>query len=503
MSFALIAEFPGGVYQGHVASGDLDPLPSATRLHAALLCAAGAGVRAVITNGRLAPRADDAQALRWLENNPPDGLMVPGTVENRPGAIAYRDLGLFDKRQKGVVRRKQDKTTVRVAVAGPVAWVWDHAPPAQVLESLQALCRDVSHLGMAESPVRLSVGDAAATHRRAPTANLFVGDGLNVEVPTHGRMNELVSEHDKLLLQPRKDGTTTKEYERSGPPPCDAVGTARYVPLSNPVKGPMPWSHAWLVPLDAEVGPDWRTRWAIAAHRALISLAGDGAPPVLTGRYSEAAAVPANRVSIQFLGHQRLASGDLGTPGSMLVLIPTGTTSTDLEVIEAAVSQLRRLQGPGNRFARRIGSAYPFDTKQFWAAPPEGTYRRWLTVPAAVPDGRPPTRKSWTMDDAVSLSVAMVWRDILNLSRHQQHWQVAWAAEARNQGVKVEALHWVTDGDLSRFVHRVNPGAVVRPYQALLDLGDLGTSQGLVAIGQSRHLGGGLLYPVDIPSGEV
>jgi CRISPR-associated protein Csb2 len=104
------------------------------------------------------------------------------------------------------------------------------------------------------------------------------------------------------------------------------------------------------------------------------------------------------------------------------------------------------------------------------------------------------------MDDAVSLSVAMVWRDILGLRRHQRHWQVTWAAKVRDRGVKVEDLRWVTDGDLSRFVHRINPGAVVRPYKALLNLGDLGTSQGLVAIGQSRHLGGGLLYPVDIPS---
>jgi CRISPR-associated protein Csb2 len=107
------------------------------------------------------------------------------------------------------------------------------------------------------------------------------------------------------------------------------------------------------------------------------------------------------------------------------------------------------------------------------------------------------------MDDAVSLSVAMVWRDILDLRQDNKYWPADWAAEARNRGVEVEALHWVTDGDLSRFVHRVNKGTVVRPYRARLNLGDLGPPQGLVAIGQSRHLGGGLLYPVDIPSGEA
>ncbi len=59
----------------------------------------------------------------------------------------------------------------------------------------------------------------------------------------------------------------------------------------------------------------------------------------------------------------------------------------------------------------------------------------------------------------------------------------------------------VTDTD--RYVHRTNESTVVRPYTALLSLGDLGGDRSLQAIGQSRHLGGGLLTPQDHAHGST
>jgi CRISPR-associated protein Csb2 len=50
-------------------------------------------------------------------------------------------------------------------------------------------------------------------------------------------------------------------------------------------------------------------------------------------------------------------------------------------------------------------------------------------------------------------------------------------------------------------VHRVHPHAVVRPYRATIALGDLGGPATIQAIGQCRHLGGGLLVPQDYPEG--
>jgi len=45
----------------------------------------------------------------------------------------------------------------------------------------------------------------------------------------------------------------------------------------------------------------------------------------------------------------------------------------------------------------------------------------------------------------------------------------------------------------------VAPGSVVQPYRAEVMLGDLAGDRTMVAVGQSRHLGGGLLVPCDLP----
>ena len=39
-----------------------------------------------------------------------------------------------------------------------------------------------------------------------------------------------------------------------------------------------------------------------------------------------------------------------------------------------------------------------------------------------------------------------------------------------------------------------------QPYTALISAGDLLADTGVAAVGQSRHLGGGLLVPADLPA---
>lgn len=75
--FAVIAELPLGAYRARTRGGHLDPVPSPVRLHAALLCAAATGPRAVAAGPDLRPNADDLSTLHWLEQHPPDGVLVP------------------------------------------------------------------------------------------------------------------------------------------------------------------------------------------------------------------------------------------------------------------------------------------------------------------------------------------------------------------------------------------------------------------------------------------
>lgn len=506
MGFALVAELPLGTYRGHAGSDDIDLAPSVARLHAALVCAAGSGPSAELDGDRLVMSGPDAAALEWLEVHPPDGLAVPRSVVNRSEATAYRGLGLIGAREKRLVMRKVGRPAdASVAVAGPYAWVWDEAPPGEVAEALTSLCAEVSHLGMAETPVRLSVDDVAPTHRRHDTAELFSGSGLDVEVPAQGRTGELIEQHRQLLGRPpsaSRDRHKTSEEEQSFPPRRVAISLARYRPL-DPVGPALPWSQVLVVPIDRAVDPGWRVRWAVAAHRALVALVGDDAPAVLTGAYPEGAARPANRLAIHFLGGEAPWVGVSDAPGALAVLVPTDAVDTDVEVVRGALAQLGRLRGPGGRTVREIGAPTTLNASQFWDPVAPGCERRWLTVPAAMPDGRPPRRRGWSMADAVALSVALVWRDVLGNPGHGSGWQVELTDKARRAGVSVEGLRMLTDGDLTRYVHKVNPGVVVRPYRALVDLGELAGPQALVAIGQSRHLGGGLLQPIDVTAGEA
>jgi len=506
MGFALVAELPLGTYRGHVGSGDIDVVPSVARLHAALVCAAGSGPGAELDGDRLVVSRADADALWWLERHPPDGLAIPRCLVNRSDATAFRELGLIGTREKRPVMRKVGRAAgASVAVDGPYAWVWDEAPSCEVTEVLASLCAEVSHLGMAETPVRLRVDDVAATHRRDDTAELFSGSGLDVEVPMIGRTDELVDQHRQLLAQPpsvARDRHKTSEEDSSAPPRRSAVGVARYRSVA-PVGPALPWSQVLVLPIDRAVDPGWRVRWAVAAHRALVALVDDGAPAVLTGAYPEGAARPANRIAIHLLGSEWSYGRADNARGAVAVLVPADAASTDVEVVDAALAQLGLLRGPGGRTVRAVGPPTVLDASRFWPPVAPGCARRWLTVPAAVPDGRPPHRHGWSMADAVALSVGLVWRDALGRPGRTSGWQAELADRARRAGVSVEGARMITDGDLTRYVHKVQPGAVVRPYQALVDLGELAGPQALVAIGQSRHLGGGLLQPVDVTAGEV
>jgi len=513
-TFAIIAEFPLGTYRGHVGDGDLDKLPSVARLHAALLCASAAGPMACTTGNGLGPSEQATKAIEWLEANPPDALSLPRLIRNQsPGVLAYRELGLLCVKGEQGSKRWDFKKPARsanesVALSGTIAWIWNNPPPDGVRETLENLCPDVSHLGSAESPVRLRVGQSDPTHRRDDCADLFSHSGIDVLCPTKGRTTELMGiENARRSESSDPDRVELPEDEQRLPGEHRCVTRARFN-TTKPPAWEVPWQRALLVPLDAEIPAESRVHWAVKAHQALVRLIGSGAPALLTGHYPERATRPANRVAIHILDKGALGE-DLVTHFAyhdsvrsvLAVMIPSGAATTDIECVTRATRRLRYLAGRGDDKVNRVGEtgAVEVDAQEFWPPVPPGHTRLWRTVPAAIPDTRPPHRGSWTMEDAIALSVGLVFRDQMELGPQPGNWRVQLAAAAKNKGVRAKSVRMVTTGNLTRFVHHVNPGVVVRPYEAIVDLGDLGAPQGLLAIGQSRHLGGGLLYPTDIP----
>ena len=510
VSFAIIADLPLGVYRGHVGDGDLDVVVSPARLHAALLCAAAAGPRAAEDRGQLRPCEQDGVALQWLERNSPDGIRLPRRWVNTGAAVAFRDEGLLKKSKAGWAVKKNGKpATMSVAVDGPFAWIWRQDPPEAVRAALTALCADVSHLGMAECPARMWTGTGEAvqpSHVWDTEAALFGGSGAGVDVvaPAPGRGTVLAAAHAaRVGATPsvKADAIKTDELSVRAPVADEALQMLRYVPRGGPVSA-APWSTVWLAPLDKPVEHDERVAWAVAVHRALISIIGDGAPGVITGAYPRGVSRPANRVAIQFLDVGMPFACATSAPSTVAVLLPSDAAAMDVQVVGEALARLRVIRRPGGEQRAVIGQIAVTTGEDFWPAPRAGLRRWWITTPAAVADNRPP-RGAWSVADTVATSVGLVWRDSFPVSGRSDARYRALSHAVAERGVRVNWASLITGGNPRRFVHKIQPGGVLQPYRALLSLGSLAGERTLVAIGQSRHLGGGLLAPVDLPAEEA
>jgi CRISPR-associated protein Csb2 len=512
MTFAIVAELPLGTYRGAGADGRPERLPSVARLHSALLCAAGFGPRAVDGNHDLLDVADaDAAALRWLEENPPDSVHIPALEVNVGRVIAYRDDGTLKKPPKSsalTIKKLPKAPDAATAVDGQFAWIWKQDPPEPVRAALEQLCPDVPYLGTSESPVRLTAVTAAgfdATHHLNPEAGLFTADGTGVDRPVTGRLAELSQAHRTANGTPpsaAKDKYTTDEHSRSAVPGRKAVETAWYTPRQGEPTD-VPWPQVITIPMDEPVPEQDRVAWAVAAHRALIKTIGPGAPAMITGAYPEGARRPANRIALHMLGARIPAQGQRP---SLLIMIPADPDPADLQVLQQAVEDLGSVRGPRGRIRKLDpGKIRVVDGSLFWSPPQPGTIRLWRTVPAAIPDTRGSRESEWNFAHAALLSVGFVWKDqkgrLPRISGRGDAYYRALAAAVSDVGVAIVHAKAIRTSNAARYVHKVNADAVVRPYTACLSLGSLAGPRTIAAIGQSRHLGGGLLIPFDVPEG--
>jgi CRISPR-associated protein Csb2 len=509
MSFTIEAELLLGTYQGAAPDGRSERMPSVTRLHSALLCAAGFGPRAVPDGDELRPCDADEAALRWLEEHPPDGVVIPEITVTGVDGVAYRDDGTLYKRPgKSLTVKKFPKAPgTSVAVSGRFVWSWRADPPPGIRTALTALCGDVPYLGTTESPVRLTAGidEVKPTHRAARDAGLFTPGGTDISVCRPGRTAELIAAHAHRTTIPREPKAPygTDEVSTSDEPPRDAVQPLRYMPLEEPATD-VPWPQAILVPLSEAVPPRYRVRWAVAVHRALVKWLDESAPPLLTGAYPDGTTRPANRLALHLLDAHAPVAGGIDAAGALALLVPAGAAAAELQVLYQAVDSLRTVRGPGGRLIRVTGAARVVSGARFWSPPEPGRVRLWRTEPAAVPDIRGVRTAEWTFAHAALLSLGFVWkRQLPAVPGRGEGYYLHLAQAVTEAGAAVVRTRVLRTTDVGAYAHRVNDNAVVRPYTALLWLGDLAGPQTVAAIGQARHLGGGLLVPYDIPQGAA
>lgn len=512
MSFTIEAELPLGTYQGAASDGRVEPMPSLVRLHAALLCAAGFGPRAVADGDDLRPCDADEAALRWLEEHPPDGVVIPQITVTGVNGTAYRDDGTIYKRpgkSSLTVKKLAKAPGTSVAVSGRFVWSWRADPPPGIAAALTAVCADVPYLGTTESPVRLTAGsdEVEPTHLLDRDALPFAPGGEDISVCRPGRTAELMAAHahgTAMASEPRAPyGADDKSTSHT--PPRDAVEPARYLPRAAPATD-VPWAQAFLLPLSQAVPEQYRVRWAVAVHRALIKwideTTGEGAPPLITGAYPSGEPRPANRLALHLVDKNAPVAGGTDSAGLLAILVPAGAAPSDVEILARAVDGLRSVRGPGGRLIRITGQARVVSGAQFWAPPEPGHLRLWRTEPAAVPDIRGVRTTQWTFAHAALLSMGFVWKHQLPaVDGRGDAYHIGLAQAATESGAAVVRARAVRTTDVGAYAHRVNNGAVVRPYTALLWLGDLAGPRTVAAIGQSRHLGGGLLVPHDVAEG--
>lgn len=502
----IVARFPVGVFRGRDPDGSPADLPDTARLYSALIHAAGKGTTAIEEEGDLRINPESRKALEWFEANPPDALMIPAWGR-------ASDDGTATYRHEGVLEKGADRKTLRrvsgTYLCGEMAWLWQSSVPDEIASVFDTLCADISCLGETDSLAVLHFGEAEATHYLDPTATALSVGGLRFSEPAVGRLAELEADYEKR--QPLRPNVVerVKAMETVVTSPITRVSQRR-VTFREPttVAAEAPWDEVFYLPVSPDSpipDMDWRVANCVLVHRALAKLAYTETPSSITGVYPAGMTRPANHLAVQFLGEAEATLAGLDKAGYLLML-PASMPTLDRELLTRLVNQLRFLRTP--RGVVRLEERQVMVGSEFWRPPSQGMRRVWSSHPVVVPEHRSNDTRlgasRWGFDDSLLVSVGLLLRDSLDLQRVSA--QTKWR-DIRDQvmdwGVRPLFTRRESRRNVARYVHKTPSGMVVEPFRAMVDMGDAVPSGAIFALGQSRHMGGGLMVPVDLPEAVI
>ena len=552
---ALIVEFLDGRYIGSNGPGArVENYPDLRRLHASLLAMAGTGSLSVPEAQRTVPPSRKngkpkvvqtaravspvaIEALTWLESHPPQQIALPLTHRAADTDLQhfhpYRNKGRYDA--KG--NRALSLTPVNngVVVNGVLAYWWETIPD-EVAATLAILAGELSYLGTAESVVRaqlvpassLSDLDDVSPHRIVELTNDTTATKRDIlfSGTRPGRTRELIdtyaaAQQSAIATPPQNKPGTTKtladehSMHAAGTPNHRAAHAFLRRLVYRPTNAHLrsPWDSLITIPLDTGVGPQWHTELAVRTHRTLVKLIGEGCPSVINGIYAPGEPRLANHMAIHFLDaslapeHLRAAQPEHAA-AFLILATPTEMSPAHRQLLTDALTQFTG--DPHNRKATRgglypahhkliegvpvvrpIGPAITISAENFWSGYTSAADR--LTYPAAI------NEVTGLSEHVVHTALANVFRDRYRLGEalaHRHSDQVAqWRVFAEEQGCKVhdiEAIHT----NIGAYMHKT-PDLRLHPYRTRIELGSLTDTQAFLAIGQTRHLGGGMLIPID------
>lgn len=330
-----------------------------------------------------------------------------------------------------------------------------------------------------------------------------------LRVPAIGRTNALLEMYRNN--NPRKFPTVAsdkpKEEEKPENLPVthECLTQVKYS-TPEPEYPEVPWSRVILLEVEGEeLPPEEHVALCVALHRAIIAGIGYGASSFFTGKYPRGAEVPANRLAFHYIPAHYIQH--LGIKNSVIaIMVPESASPEDLIQLGRSLNAVPHLWG--RTFGKRkvYFGGQVINAHEFWPAVHAGYKRLWKPLTAIVPETRPVKKKDggarWTLADSGLLSIAYVWRDKFNtFARGEQRY-----LELRNQ-VKEQSDAQVYQARTIHtrptvYVHKVPQNVMPQPWQGVLSLGNLANDRTIIALGQSRHLGAGLLVPYDVPEEE-
>lgn len=512
------ARFPLGTFLGHRDSARVAEFPDTARLHAALLHSAGKGSLAIEDDGRLRPSPAAFDALRWLEGHPPSGVTHPAHRRvSRRSAGSYRSEGTVPKEGGRVIGDKKvlKAQSDAVAVVGSFEWGWVDAP-GSVTSVVRALCADVSCLGESDSPVVLT---AETTDDWSPSLSLDADQsayprpgGVVIRTPIDGRADELEAAYRTAnpMKSPSQSRDRHRVAEKSRPTACPADKVMDFTYRAVQAPSPLPWSHVLVLEIGggpkaiaSAIGSPVQA--SVALHRALAARLGAGAPQVITGAYPRGVRRPANRLAIHVLGPDAPTAEPLDGP-AFAILIPRGIDAGDLAALARVTADLTEVRVRRDQILQVRAHPELTAADTFWAGPAVGSRRFWTPRPSIVSELRPPRGKaaaSWSLAESAAASAAFVFREQLSAGWSGSDRYRAAARDAQAQGFRAYDVRPIPDSRTSAHTHKMVEGVPVQPYTGWFDLGSLAPETAIVALGQSRHLGGGLLHPFDVVIDDV
>ncbi len=518
MGLIITAEFALGTYQGRSPTGAPEPFPEVDRLFAAFTAAAGASPYADMHGSALRITDRHRAALEWMESNAPDKISMPDYRFNVPNVTAYRVTGLRSKTTYASPASRD--ALARASLAGPLYWCWLVAPDREIVGALEELASEVAYLGEANSPVVVRVSGeeipAGNALSKVLETELFPIGAVPISTPAPGRLRKLEASHESHLAKGRGEDGPPPASEQELQAPWSSEGVRllwyRQEEQQDATDG-VPWIGAIVVEAQAaEEGTQWpprpenRVAWAVALHRALARALDPDAPPLVTGHGPPDQRLPANRLAIQTISREDPVSWDhsVGVDGSFVLLIPRDASAEDQATV------MRGLQAVAGRsvYMGRLGSLMLgrvrfIEAIEFWRSPVPGYKRLYVPRPLVIAETRAQNKvndRAWGLEDAALLSIGMVWRDLLEIEGKGERFYRDLVEAARSMA-RIHKPRQVVGQDLVKFVHRVNPSNVLTAFTAFFEFKkEVVESRAPVAIGQARHLGNGLLVPVDLPA---